>query len=186
MSAVRKNKLFFYAIAAVSLDGRIAKDSHHLTNWTSVADKNFLHKKLDASDVVIVGNNTFKIAREPLSKRNCIIFTRAIAQERRENENYLYVNPAGVDVVELLKNKNYHRVAVLGGTQVYSWFLEKNLLDEIYLTIEPIVFGSGLPLFNVIPPVTKKFMLASVRKLNSQGAILLHYVKKTACPNFLK
>ncbi|OGF28796.1 hypothetical protein A2477_04375 [Candidatus Falkowbacteria bacterium RIFOXYC2_FULL_47_12] len=163
-------------IAAITIDGRIAKDSHQLTDWTSVEDKNFLHKKLDASDVVIVGNNTFKTAREPLSKRNCIVFTRAIAGSRQKNENCLYVNPAGVDIIKLLQGKNYRRIAVLGGTQVYSWFLEKNLLDEIYLTVEPIVFGSGLPLFTAGLTRDTQYKLISAKKLNNKGSVLLHYV----------
>ena len=58
------------AIAAVTIDGKIALDAHSGSAWTSREDKDFLHDMLDTSDVVVVGNNTYKAAIEPLSKRN--------------------------------------------------------------------------------------------------------------------
>ena len=69
------------------------------------------------------------------------------------------------------------------------------MLDELYLTIEPIVFGKGINLFSdgpipllskegleLAPALTRgevikyqKFKLISAKKLNRQGSILLHY-----------
>ena len=79
----------------------------------------------------------------------------------------------------MVRQKGYRRIAVLGGTQIFSWFFKKNLLDEIYLTIEPVVFGSGLPLFNADVDTVQKFKLASVRRLNKTGTVLLRYTRNT-------
>ena len=38
-------------------------------------------------------------------------------------------------------------VAVLGGTRVYDYMLERGRIDEVRLSIEPIEFGEGLPMF---------------------------------------
>ncbi|PIR92327.1 hypothetical protein COU01_02305 [Candidatus Falkowbacteria bacterium CG10_big_fil_rev_8_21_14_0_10_44_15] len=176
--AGKKIKPRYYLIAALSLDGKIAKHARHFTGWTSPADKDFLHARLDASDCVIVGNNTYKTARQPLSKRNCLVFTKSVGAVKQASERCLYVNPAKIDIAKLIKQAGYRQVAILGGTQIFSWFLEKNLLDELYLTIEPVVFGSGLPLFNINLAAVKKFKLASVRRLNSMGTVLLHYTKQ--------
>ncbi|OGF19730.1 hypothetical protein A3D54_02375 [Candidatus Falkowbacteria bacterium RIFCSPHIGHO2_02_FULL_45_15] len=177
--AGKKIKPRYYLIAALSLDGYIAKHARHFTGWTSPADKDFLHARLDASDCVIVGNNTYKTARQPLSKRNCLIFTKSVGAVKQASERRLYVNPAKVDVAAMVRQKGYRRIAVLGGTQIFSWFFKKNLLDEIYLTIEPVVFGSGLPLFKADVDTVQKFKLASVRRLNKTGTVLLHYTRNT-------
>ena len=67
----------YIAIAAVTLDGKIAKNKDHVSDWTSPEDKVFMRALLDKSDVIIVGNNTYKTAIAPLSKRNCIVLSRS-------------------------------------------------------------------------------------------------------------
>lgn len=165
-------KITISLIAAVSIDGRIAAYPGHKSDWTSTEDKGFLHTMLDASDCVVVGRRTFEIAREPLSKRNCIVFSESA---NMQDISAIYFNPAKQDFVELIKEKKYTSIAVLGGTGVYTHFLENNLCTDIYLTIEPVVFGKGLPLFEAEHFEMKNFRLESSRLLNPQGSILLHY-----------
>ncbi len=160
-------------IAAVTIDGKIALDQGHFSDWTSKEDKDFLHEMLDTSDVVVVGNNTYKTAIEPLSKRNCIVFTASVAELERKNEKLLYANPATVDIKRLLEP--HATVALLGGTKTYTYFLENDLLDEIYLTIEPVVFGRGLPLFESGAAGMRTFELLSSKQLNKKGSFLLRY-----------
>lgn len=161
-------------IAAITLDGKIAKHQRHFTDWTSAEDKRVLTEKLDASDVVVVGRNTFDIAREPLSRRNCIVFTRSITSRQRIRDGLTFSNPKNDDIPNLLQR--YASVAVLGGTPVYSWFLERGLVDRLLLTIEPIVFGYGLPLFdlgNQVPDI--HWQLTACTQLNERGSLFLQY-----------
>ena len=163
------------AIAAATIDGRIALDPGHFSDWTSKEDKDFLHEMLDRSEAVVVGNNTYKTALEPLSKRNCIVFTTSVDTSERKSDTLTYCNPASSDSIPLLER--YGAIAVLGGTRTYTWFLENDLLDEIYLTIEPIIFGRGLSFFESTTMTPRKFHLESAKQLNATGSMLLHYSK---------
>ena len=163
------------AIAAVTIDGKIALDTSHFSDWTSKEDKDFLRGMLDQSDVVVVGNNTYKTAIEPLSKRNCVVFTASVRTSEHMGDTLTYCNPASSDCVPLLEK--YGTVAVLGGTKTYTWFLDNDLLDELYLTIEPLVFGRGLPLFESSKNINAQFKLESTKRLNEKGSLLLHYIK---------
>ena len=163
------------AIAAVTIDGKIALDTSHFSDWTSKEDKDFLHEFLDKADVIVVGNNTYKTALEPLSKRNCIVFTASVATSEHKSDTLTYCNPVSSDCVPLLEK--YETVAVLGGTKTYTWFLENDLLDELYITIEPIVFGRGLPLFESSEDINVQLKLESTKQLNEKGTLLLHYVR---------
>ena len=160
------------AIAAITIDGKIARNQGHFTDWTSPEDKTFLRGFLNTCDAIVVGNNTYKTAEAPLSKRNCIVFTHDVESTRQARENLLLCNPANASIETVLEP--YRIVALLGGTQTYSYFLHRNLIDELYLTIEPVVFGDGLPLFKCEND-TLAFQFVSVEKLNEQGALLLHY-----------
>jgi len=164
------------AIAATTIDGKIALDASHFSDWTSPEDKVFMRSLLDESDVVAVGNNTYKTAIEPLSKRNCIVLTSSVATIERKSDKLLLWNPAGASYASVLQNSSI--VAVLGGTQTYTYFLENDLLDEIYLTIEPLVFGRGLNLFESSKNIHAHFRLESTKQLNEKGSVLLHYLKQ--------
>ncbi len=164
------------AIAATTLDGKIAFNAEHFSDWTSKEDKDFLHEMLDKSDVIAVGNNTYKTAIEPLSKRNCIVLTSSVAISERKSGRLFLVNPQTADIRKILAT--YEHVAVLGGTQTYTYFLENDLLDELYLTIEPIAFGRGLNLFESSKDIDAHFRLESTKQLNEKGSVLLHYLKQ--------
>src|SRR3989344_973760 len=161
------------AIAAVTLDGKIALGPDHFSGWTSPEDKAFMRGLLDEADVVVVGNNTHKTAIEPLSKRNCIVLTSSVATTERRADNLLFWNPESTDASDALSD--YKMVAGLGGAKTYSYFLQNDLLDELYLTIEPIVFGRGISLFDHSRDVPARFSLLSMKKLNENGTVLLYY-----------
>ena len=167
----------FIAIAAVTIDGKIARHKHHFSGWTSREDKNFLHKMLDSCDCVIVGNNTYKAAKKPLSRRNCIVLTSKVKSFSRISKKLLYCNPTKTDMRMLIIKNDYRRIAILGGAQTYYYCLKHNMLDELYLTIEPIVFGKGIGLFLESSSLGTKFKLMSSKKLNKKGTILLIYKK---------
>lgn len=167
----------YIALAAITLDGKIARHENHMSDWTSKEDKKVLHKELDKGDVIIVGNNTYTTARKQLSKRNCIVLTRSVRKPRKANNRLLYCNPKNTDLKELIQTLGYKRVCILGGAETYNFCLKKNILDELYLTIEPLVFGEGISVFSE-KQKRGEFTLVSVKRLNKRGSILLRYRKR--------
>jgi dihydrofolate reductase len=165
----------YIALAAVTLDGKIAKHAKHFSNWTSPEDKKFLRRELDRSDVIIVGSNTYKTAIKPLSRRNCIVLTTKVKTVSVENANLVFFNPKNANLKSFIKKLGYQTVTVLGGAQTYSYCLEQGMLTDLYLTIEPLTFGAGINLFNSTRPKQKNWQLISIKKLNRKGTVLLHY-----------
>jgi dihydrofolate reductase len=163
------------ALAAITLDGKIARHPRHFTDWTSPEDKAVFREHMNSSDVVVAGNNTYKTAEVFLSKRNCIVFTRSVPSAEKLRENLLMLNPEGVSIQESLSA--YRTVALIGGTEVYTYFLERGLIDNLYLTVEPLIFGNGLDLFRWEGDATVSFQLESARQLNEAGSLLLQYKK---------
>ena len=47
------------------------------------------------------------------------------------------------ELVNRLKNK-YKQMLLLGGSDIATQFFEEKLIDEVWLTIEPKIFGSGM------------------------------------------
>ena len=165
----------YYALAAMTLDGKIALGAKHFSDWTSKEDKKFLRGFLNTCDAVIVGRNTYETARKPLSRRNCIVLTRKVRGIKEESSNLAFCNPTKKLLSAYFKKRGWKKICVLGGTQTYTYCLQNGFLDELYLTIEPVVFGRGLPLFEGKVPV-QKLKILSIKRLNARGTLLVRAV----------
>ncbi|MBI3573494.1 dihydrofolate reductase, partial [Candidatus Kaiserbacteria bacterium] len=130
----REYKARFVAYLAASIDGKISLTTRHPPEWTSKEDWAFFQKELGKCDAVVVGRNTFEGVRKRLSKRNTFVFSRA--SKAREGR-VTFINPARTDLKKLFAP--YTRIALVGGAGVYQFMLNKGLMDELYVTIEPLV-----------------------------------------------
>ena len=138
----------YIAIAAITMDGRIARHSKEHVDWTSPEDKEHLRGKMRECDVIVLGNNTYQTSKEFLLKYSKVVFTKSVSGIKKESDSLTFINANDADVSEFFEKSGYKNVCVLGGSQVYSYFLKAGLIDEIWLTIEPKIFGSGINLFN--------------------------------------
>ncbi len=161
----------YIAFVAASVDGRISLTHKTPPNWTSKKDWQFFQKSLSRLDAVVVGRNTYQSVAKRLRKRNTFVLSSRPKTLTRRG-TVTFVNPANVDLAKLFRE--YRTVAVLGGGAVYRFMLESGLLDEIFVTIEPLIFGRGKEMF-VGGTQTTHVRLLSVKRLNRRGTLLLHY-----------
>lgn len=161
----------FIAFVAATIDGRISLGNKRVPDWTSKEDWEFFQNSLKHFDAVIVGRNTYEAAASRLRKRNTFVFSRKIKTLTRRG-TVTFVNPTEISLSKLLSD--YKRIAVLGGGSVYRFMLERGLLDEIFVTIEPFIFGRGKEMFVGGTRITRARLL-SMRRLNQNGTLLLHY-----------
>lgn len=167
----RTRKPHYIAYVAASIDGRISLTKNTRPDWTSKEDWEFFQGELARADAVVVGRNTYEATRSRLKKRNTFVFSSRVKDVRRRGP-ITFVNPDAVDLAELLAG--FKRIAIVGGGGVYSMMLERGLMDDIFVTVEPLVFGHGKEMF-AGGTRTTRLRLVSVKKLNAAGTLLLHY-----------
>lgn len=156
-----------FIIAAITADGFIARDAHHLASWTSKEDKQFFVQKTKEAGVVIMGANTFETFGKPLKGRLNIVYSR--------NKQYEGVEVTTKEPAELLKDleaRGFKEVAICGGATIYTMFMKAGVVDTLCLTIEPLLFGSGVSIFN--EPLEQHLTLLSAKNL-SNNVLLLEY-----------
>ncbi len=132
-----------FIIAAVSADGYIAKDENHPAYWTSKDDKKRLVEHTKRAGVVVMGSRTFKTLPRPLKERVNIVYSRDKAFDGVE-----ITRKEPHELLAELEGRGFKEVAICGGSHVYTMFMKAKVVDTLYLTIEPIIFGSGIRLFN--------------------------------------
>jgi dihydrofolate reductase len=77
------------------------------------------------------------------------------------------------DALAILEKEGFNNTLVAGGGTLNTSFMAENLIDEIYLDVEPIVFGKGIRLFRE-NDFEAKLKLFGTKKL-SENEIQLHY-----------
>jgi len=164
-------KTRYVAFVASSVDGVISLEKKVLPDWTSKEDWDFLQGSLAGMGAVVVGRNTYEAAAVRLRKRNTYVFSRRTKGMARRS-GVTFVNPLYTDISKLLAQ--YNDVAILGGDTIYGIMLELGLLTDIFVTIEPYVFGKGTRMFTGVSRATQ-LKLLSIKKLNNTGTLLAHY-----------
>lgn len=95
------------------------------------------------------------------------------------NENVIYTNKAYTDLLDEIANDGHEKVAILGGSKVYTEMISQSLVDEIVITIEPVVLAAGVPLFRS-EVSESNWQLVDHKKLNDRGTLVLTYAKLNA------
>jgi len=157
---------------AITVDGKIAKDSQQFANWTSREDKQLFVSVSKHHGVIMMGENTFNTFPSPLKDRLNVVFTRQEAPKPIEGVKWVSGDP--VLVLEELESLGYSSALLGGGSFLNSLFLQNKLISEIILSVEPKLFGSGLSLFNKDFDVNLK--LLEVEKLNADTLMLRYKV----------
>lgn len=157
-----------FIIAALSADGFIAQDETQLADWTSKADKKLFVELTKRAGVMVMGSTTYKTIGRPLpGRRNIVYTTRTLDQDGVEATQ---LSPA--ELIKKLGGEGCEEVAICGGRSIYDQFLQAGVVNELYLTVEPILFGAGVSLLRT--PAFQQLKLKATRMLND-NAVLLNY-----------
>ena len=133
-------------LMAMTLDGKIARNSDHFPDWTGPEDKKLFVKLTKEAGVLIMGSRTYDTIGKPLPGRLNVVMTRDSGRETKEPE-LLITTKSPEEILTVLESKGFKEVILAGGTQINSLFLSEGLIDEVHVTISPLIFGEGLGLF---------------------------------------
>ena len=93
------------------------------------------------------------------------------------DDKVTFVSGDIVHFVSELKNKPGKTIWLVGGGEVNSLMLQNDLIDEIILTIVPMVLGEGIPLF-ASGKLNKALKLTDT-KTYANGMVQLTYNRAT-------
>lgn len=159
---------------AISADGFIAKKDDD-TDWVSDTDWKFFSKMVKDSGCIVMGRRTYEVSSEdfPYDCDLNIVLTSNKKLHSKSNGKALFTNKTPKELMKFVKNKGFNKLLVIGGGKLNTSFLKAGLIDEIYLSVHPLILGEGIKLFEG-GEVFKKLKLVGVKKLK-EGLVQLHY-----------
>ncbi len=163
-------------LMAQTLDGRIAKDSNHFPDWTESADKKFFRARTKESGVMIFGRTTFETLPGVLPGRLSVVMSRDAGEWDEKEENLVFTSLCPQSILKKLQSLGLENPVLAGGTTINSLFAQERLIDELIVTVSPLVFGSGLGVF--APEMDLELSLEKFEKIGENTLALWYSVKK--------
>jgi len=166
------------AIAVTSADGRFTKNSEkNIYHWSSPEDFAHFSDIKSQYNLIVMGSGTFDAVHpEPEKERLRIIMTNN-PQKYKDfaiPEQMEFTAEAPNTLVSRLEKKGYTQLLFVGGGKLLVSFLQTGLIDQLYVTIEPQLFGNG-DMLQAEKSLDIQLQLLSVQKLNKRGTLLLQY-----------
>jgi dihydrofolate reductase len=161
---------------ATSLDGFIARRDGGI-DWLSIVERpgeDYGYARFFSDvDALIIGRRTYDVARGfpawPYAGKRCVVLTHD-PPAALHGETFHTGAPA--PLLARLHAEGVRRAYVDGGA-VIRLFLRENLIDDLTLSIVPVLLGDGLPLFDASVPA-RNLRLAASRSFPS-GLVRLTY-----------
>jgi len=140
----------FTLAVVISADGFIARFSGDAPqNWASAEEQTLFFDAVNSADWSIMGRGTHQAADRPDRRR--IVFSSGGGRGQWRRPAQLWIDPAAHRPSDLAAMVSaVHPLAaglILGGTRVHDWFLAARAIDVVHLSVEPVNFGHGLPVF---------------------------------------
>jgi dihydrofolate reductase len=158
-------------VMAMTADGKIARHGDHFPDWTGKADKRLFKKITTEAGVVIMGARTFDTIGKPLPGRLNVVITR-----RPElypcAENLICTSDTPELILASLADRGYSHAVLAGGATINSIFMRARLIDELIVTVIPIMFGQGLSMFS--EPMNIGLEMLSAHQIEP-GVLVVHY-----------
>lgn len=162
---------------ATSIDGFITK-GENVSDWVSKSDWEQFNSYIKSSDAVIMGRKTMDQFGEdfPINGLVNIVLSNNKTLHKQD-DNMIVMSGTPTDVIEVAKHKNLERLLLIGGAKTNEQFLRANLIDEIVLSVHPLVIGNGLKLFGDSAFDIKLDLLGS-KEINSELVQIRYKTKK--------
>jgi dihydrofolate reductase len=173
---MNERKVILYI--SMSLDGYIATKDNDLSFLDAVAHEGEDYGYFDfvnSTDAVIIGRNTYQKVIDmgyeyPHKDKEVYIITRT---PQPAIGNLSFYTGDLKELVTKLKAKKGKDIYCDGGAQVANMLLQHRLIDELIISVIPVLLGDGIKLFAPNNP-TQQLQLISTKNFE-KGLVQLHY-----------
>ena len=167
-------------VAVSSVNGKTTKgEDPNIYSWTSKEDSQLFFSLIKENNLIVMGAKTYEAAKKLIKHEENklrIILTRNPKKYSKEGLAGMleFTNELPLGLIKKLETRGYKKMLLVGGSEVNALFLRSKLVNELHLTIEPKIFGTGKNLISE-EGFNKQLKLINVKKLNSQGTLRLEY-----------
>lgn len=164
---------------ATTINGLIAKENDDVS-WVSETEWEGFSGMIKKTGNMIIGRRTYEmmLKNDEFNKSNLNkIKTVVLANDaslKIHNPQFIFIAKSPKEALNILLKQGFEAIMVCGGGELNGSFMKENLVDEIFLDIEPAAFSKGTKLFGDKADFEAKLEVIGVKNI-SPNEIQLHY-----------
>lgn len=172
------NRVILYI--ATSIDGFVAGPNDDISWLFRYNDVDYGYDEFFSGiGAIIQGRRTYEVEVknrwENAHPVPTFVLSHHLPEQRPQRSDVVFTSQDISKVLEKARQSTSKDIWIEGGANVAQQFLDRGLIDEIVLSIVPIVLGSGIRLFgNTHRPI--EFSLGKVRQFD-KGLVQLTYIR---------
>ena len=163
---------------AMSLDGYIAKpdDNIGFLDKMNVEGEDYGYSTfIETVDTIILGRRTYdKLlsmgVEAPYGERKVFVLTK---KQRQSDGNISFYSGEMTKLISSIKKSSGKNIYCDGGAETIWQMLNARLIDEMIISVVPILLGDGIRLFGRTFPENELTLIKS--KTFEKGLVQLHY-----------
>ena len=184
-------KIFLFMM--VSVDGYFEGLNHDIS-WHNVdAEFNkYAIEQTSSTDLLLFGRRTYQLMEDYwpteaalrddpevaslMNNTPKIVFSRTLTEVKEmENwKNVRLVKDNAIEEVKKLKQQSGKNIAIYGSNNFAVSLIEKGLIDEFRIIINPVVIGGGTPLFKGVKNKMDLKLLGSPRMFENGNVLIIY------------
>jgi len=162
-----------------TLDGKITKwGNPKIRFWSSQEDQDYFDRIWNETRVIVMGKATYMADPvKPDSKHLFIVMTRQPEKyQLKELDGKIeFTSEVPSHLINRFETEQEDKILIVGGAQIATLFLKEQLIDELWLTIEPKIFGNGAG-FVINEYFDIGLKLISCERVNDRGTLITKYM----------
>lgn len=179
-SRPNESKLSTTLVLVSSLNGKLTNAGQPSYLWASAEDQTWFEEFKYQQQVIVMGSSTYESARSVIQlSPNVLRVVMTKNSAKYESEavpgqlEFSSLSPTAL--VAEFEERGFTRLALVGGAQTAAGFLQSGLVNELFLTLEPVFFAQGLSWEDLLQEYKVDFSLVTSTRLNDRGTLLLHF-----------
>ena len=124
-----------------------------------------------------MGSNTYMAEKFPPSSQHLLLVMTRHTSKYKQYEvrgQIKFIDNDPKELVAQFQKKGFETMILVGGPYVATSFFEKQLIDELWLTIEQKIFGTGGN-FVIEQKLDIDLKMFSCERVNEQGTLIVKY-----------
>lgn len=165
-------------VFVTTLDGKITHwGEPNVKTWSSKEDQQYFKKIWDESSITVLGSNSFNVGPIKATPANhFVVMTRTPAKynEHEVPGQLEFSDQTPAQIVAQYEKEGVQQMIIAGGAHIATSFFKAQLIDELWLTLEPKIFGKGGN-FVINENLDINLQLISIEKVNERGTLIAKY-----------
>jgi len=170
-------KIILYV--AISINGLITKGKDD-SDWVTETDWKEFDRLMKDCGIMVMGKRTYEIFGDDFPCEgavNVVMTSRSGLLNKKTPEDVIFTDKSPKEVVKMAEEKGFKKLMLIGGMKLITSFFKKDLVDEIWLSIHPLLIGNGKTIMEKID-YDKKLKLLGVKELDEDLVQLRYKVVK--------